>query len=97
VDGEVSGLLHGLHGEIAGRLDDDSPLATDPGDNRGPVFIVVPPTGLAFLAAPTRAAAQRLLPTVFRLAFLTRGVIEVIRFNRALSLTLPLIGERGIA
>src|SRR5262245_1535546 len=86
LDGEVSSLLHGFHCEIAGRLDDDSPLATDPGDNCGPVFIVVPPTGLAFLAAPTCAAAQRLFPTVFRLAFLTRGVIEVIRFNSALSL-----------
>jgi hypothetical protein len=44
-----------------------------------------------------RAASQRLFPTVFRLAFLTRGVREVIRFNRALSLTLHLIGARGIA
>src|SRR5215813_1259815 len=84
VDGEVSGLLNCLHGEIAGRLDDDRPLATDPGDNGRPVFIVVPPTGLAFLAAPTRVAAQRLFPTVCRLAFLTRGVIEVIRFNSTL-------------
>ena len=32
---EVSGLLHCLHREISGRLDDDSPLATDPGDDRG--------------------------------------------------------------
>src|SRR5262245_45666605 len=46
----VGSLLDRLHREIFGRLDDDSPLATDPGDNRGPVFIVVPPTGLTLLA-----------------------------------------------
>jgi len=34
---------------------------------------------------------------MLRLAFLTCGVIEVIRFYGALSLTRPLIGERGIA
>ena len=34
VDGEVRSLLHGLYGEIFGRLDDDRPLATDPGDDR---------------------------------------------------------------
>src|SRR5262245_31212652 len=97
VDGEVSGLLNCLHGEIAGRLDDDSPLATDPGDNRGSVFVVMAPPRLAFLAAPTRAASQRFLPALFRLSLLTRGMIQVIRFHRALSLTLHLIGERGIA
>jgi hypothetical protein len=32
LDGEVSGFLHRLHGEIAGRVDDHRPLATDPGD-----------------------------------------------------------------
>jgi hypothetical protein len=49
VDSEVRSLLHGLHDEIFGRLDDDLPLATDPGDDRRTVFVVVPPTGLAFL------------------------------------------------
>ena len=82
VDGEVSGLLHGLHGEIAGRLEDDRPLATDPGDQRGPVFLVVPPPGLALLAAPTRAAAQRLLAAPYGLALVAGGVIEVIGLDR---------------
>src|SRR6266571_5398925 len=47
LDGEVSRLLHCLHCEIAGCLDDDRPLATDPGDNRGPVFVIMASTGLA--------------------------------------------------
>jgi hypothetical protein len=38
VDGEVRGRLHRLHRDIAGRLEDASPLATDSGDNRGPVL-----------------------------------------------------------
>jgi len=33
---DLGGLLHRLHGEIFGRLDDDRPLATDPRNNRGP-------------------------------------------------------------
>src|SRR5262245_4233432 len=41
VHGKVRGLLHRLHGEIAGRLQDDRPLPTDPGDNGGPVFVMV--------------------------------------------------------
>src|ERR671937_766975 len=35
-DSEVRRLLHRLHREISGRVEDDRPLATDPGDNRGP-------------------------------------------------------------
>src|SRR5215510_8154379 len=58
VDGEVHRLLHGLHGATFGRLEDDHPLAADPRDNRWPVFVVVPPTGLALLAATTWSAAQ---------------------------------------
>src|SRR4029453_18468359 len=69
-------FLHRLHGEIFGRLDDNGPLATDPGDDRWPVFVVVAPPGLAFLAAPTRSTPQRLLPTLLGLAFLPGGVIE---------------------
>src|SRR2546427_7702142 len=59
---QVSCLLYRLHRKIFGRVDDNSPLATDPRDDRGPVFLVVPPTGLAFLAATTGATSQRLLP-----------------------------------
>jgi hypothetical protein len=90
--GEVSGLLHRLHGEIAGRLKDDRPLPTDPGDNRGPVFVIMAPAGLAFLPTATRAAAQRLLSTAFRLPLVARGVVEVIGFYSPLQLALHLIG-----
>jgi hypothetical protein len=68
---EVSRLLHRGDGEIAGRLDDDCSLATDPGDEGWPVFVVMTPTGLTLLAAPPRAAAQRFLPALFRLSLLT--------------------------
>src|SRR5687768_8280078 len=97
MDGEVRGLLHCLHGEISGRLEDDGPLATDPGDNRGPVFVVVPPTGLAFLAATTRAASQRLRPALRRLALVPSRVIELIGFDRALHPALHLVGQGRIA
>jgi hypothetical protein len=55
---DVRGLLYGLHREIFGRLDDDSALATDPGDDGRPVFVIVAPPGLAFLPATTRTAPQ---------------------------------------
>jgi hypothetical protein len=81
VDGEVCSLLYGLHGAIFGRLDDDRPRATDPGEERRMVFIIVPPPGLAFLAAPTRSATQMSFPTLFRLVLLASGVREFIRFH----------------
>ena len=68
VHGEVSCFLHRLDGEITGRLEDDSPLATDPGDDGWPVFVIMAPTGLALLTATTRSAPQRFLPTLLRLA-----------------------------
>src|SRR2546428_1902286 len=79
---DVGRLLHRLHREIFGRLDDDIPLATDPRNNGGPGFFVMAPTGLAFLAAPTRAASQPLLPSPLRLSFVARGVIELSAFDR---------------
>ena len=51
--GHVGGLLHGLHREIAGRLEDDLPLPVDPRNNSGPIFVIVAPAGLTLLAAPT--------------------------------------------
>jgi hypothetical protein len=78
VDSEVRGLLHCFHREIAGRLEDDSPLATDPGDNRWPIFVIVPPTRFTLLAASTCPTSQHLLATPFRLALPAGGVIEVI-------------------
>jgi len=65
---EVSRLLDGLHGEIAGRLDDDRPLPTDPSDNRRPILVIMATTGLAFLPPATRSAPQRLLATALRLS-----------------------------
>src|SRR3989454_679604 len=93
---DVSGLLDRLHREIFGRLDDDRPLATDPGDHRWPVFVIMAPTGLAFLAAPPRLASQRLLPTPFGLPLVAGGMVEVIRFNRACQLAMHLVRQRGL-
>src|SRR5712691_7190870 len=93
---DVSGLLDRLHREIFGRLDDDRPLATDPGDHRWPVFGIMAPTGLAFLAAPPRLASQRLRPTPLGLPLVAGGMVEVIRFHRACQLAMHLIRQRGI-
>src|SRR5262245_35855890 len=93
LDGKVCGLLHRLHGEVFGRLEDDRALATDPGDNRWPIFVVVPPPRFTLLAAPTCPASQGLLSTVCRLALLAGGVIEVIGFDRAVHLTLHLVAD----
>ena len=49
---DVGCLLDRLDREILGRVDDNSPLATDPGDDRRSVFVVMPTPGLALLAAP---------------------------------------------
>src|SRR2546426_294400 len=64
---QVGCLLDRLHRAIAGRLEDDSPLPTDPGDHRRPVFVIMVPTGLAFLPTATRAAPQRFLATALPL------------------------------
>src|SRR5712691_8135457 len=97
VHGEASGLLPRLDGAITGRLDDDRPLATDPGDHGGPVFIIMAPAGLAFLAPTTRPASQRLLPAVCGLALVPRRVTEVIRFHCALQLAIGFVGKSRIA
>ena len=97
VDGEVRGRLHRLHGAIASRLEDDSPLATAPGDHRWSIFVVVPPTRFTLLAASTCLTSQQLLATPLRLALVAGGVREVIGFDRAVSLTLHLVGEGRIA
>src|SRR5262249_34754749 len=95
--GEVRRLLDCLHGEIAGRLDDDRPLPTDPGDNRRPILVIMAPTGLAFLPPATRAAPQRLLATALRLPLVPGGVVEVIGFHGACHLAVGFVGEGGIA
>src|SRR5215831_6976924 len=93
---EVRRLLHRGDGEIAGRLEDDGSLATDPGDDGGPVFVVMPPTGLTLLAASTRAASQRFLPALFRLALVAGSMIQVVGFDRPLQLPLHFVGQRRI-
>jgi hypothetical protein len=65
-------------------MDDDRPLAADPGNDRGTIFVVMAPAGLTLLAAPTRSATQRLGATLLGLALLASGLVEVIRFHRAL-------------
>src|SRR5262245_63092521 len=61
---EVGCLLHRFDGEIPRRLDDHCPLATDPGNNGGPVFVIVAPAWLAPLPPPTRGAAPGFLPAL---------------------------------
>src|SRR5262245_38870746 len=80
--GKVRRLLDRLDRAIAGRLDDDRPLPTDPRDHRRPILVIMAPAGLALLPATTRAASQVLFSIVLRLALLTGGVIEVIGFHR---------------
>src|SRR5262245_17689608 len=82
VDREVGCFLHRLHGKIAGRLDDDRPLATDPGNNGGPVFVKMAPSWFTLLAPPPRPATQRFLPAVECLTVLPSSVIEFIGFDR---------------
>jgi len=96
LDGEVRRLLDRLDREIPGRLDDDRPLAAHPRDNSRPVFVIMPSTGLALLATPTCVASQRLLTTTWRLPLAARGVVEVIRFHRALQLAIGFVGHGRI-
>src|SRR5215813_11732131 len=95
--GEVGGLLHRLDRKVPCRVDHDATLTAYPGDNGRPIFVVMAPAGLAFLATPPWLAAQRFLPTMFGLAFLTSRVIEIIRFHGALQLPRHLVGQGGIA
>src|SRR5262249_32524731 len=88
---------HCLHGEIAGRLDDDRPLTTDPGDNRRSIFVVMSPARFALLAPPPRSATQVSFAPLLGLALLASGVIEVIRFHCTCYLAVGFIGEGCIA
>src|SRR5215468_1493238 len=95
--GEVGGLLHRLDRQVPCRVDHDATLTAYPGDNGRPIFVVMAPPGLAFLATPPWLAAQRFLPTLLGLPLLASGVIELIRFHGALQLPLHLVGQGGIA
>src|SRR5262249_52655294 len=94
---KIGRFLHCPHREIFGRLDDHSPLSTDPGDDRWAVFVVMAAPGLAFLAAPPWSVPQVLFPTVLGLAFLPGSVIKVIRFHGARQLAIGFVGEGRIA
>src|SRR2546429_9122412 len=78
-------------------LNYDATLTAHPGDDRGPIFVVMAPPGLAFLAAPPWRAAQRFRPARLGLSLVSGGVIEVIGFDRPCSLTTELIGQGRIA
>jgi hypothetical protein len=55
------------------------------------------PARLALLAATTRPTSQGLVPAVLCLPLAAGGVIEFIRFNRALQLAIGLVGYGSIA
>src|SRR5262249_21750887 len=97
LDHRVRGLLDRLDREISGRLDHHCPLATDPGDDGRPIFVLMAPTGLALLPTPTRWAPQGLGPSVFGLAFLASRVIELIGFDGPCQLPLHFIGQGSIS
>jgi hypothetical protein len=93
---EVGSCLDRPHGKIFGRLEDDRSLATDPRDNRWPVLVIMASPRLTLLAAPTRAAAQRLLPTLVGLPLVAGRMVEVIRFHCACQLALGFVGHGRI-
>jgi hypothetical protein len=93
LDRGVGGLLDRLDRASAGRVDDDSPLATAPRDACGPVFVVMPPPGLALLTATPRAPSERFWPALIGLAFVPSDGVEVIHFHRAFSWAIHLIGN----
>jgi len=95
--GEVGGLLHRLDRKVPCRVDHDATLTAHPGDNGWPIFVVMAPPGLAFLATPPWPVPQGLLPAIFGLPLIAGGVIQLIRLNRAFQLAVHLIGQGGIA
>jgi len=74
--GEVRCLLDRLDGKVPRHLNHDTSLAADPRDDGGPILVVMAPAGLAFLAATTRLAIQRLLPTHFDLPLVAGGMLS---------------------
>src|SRR5215475_9096297 len=80
--GEVGGLLHRLDRKVPCRLDHDATLTAYPGDYGRPIFVVMAPPGLAFLATPPWRAAQRFRPARLGLSLVGGGMVEVIGFDR---------------
>src|SRR5437870_11569661 len=57
-DGDIGRFLHRLDGKITRPLYDDRPLTADPGNDGGPIYIVVAAAALALLAPASPPAAQ---------------------------------------
>src|SRR5262245_11714795 len=76
LDSEISGFLHRADGEIPDRLHDGSPLTAHPCDHGRPVFVIMAPTGLAFLPATPRPTSQVFFAPLCRLPLIPSGVIE---------------------
>ena len=90
---QLGRFLHRLHRAICGRLEATRPLPPAPSHERGPVFVVMAPTGLAWRAAPPGAAPQGLFPTGCGLTLLPGGVLEVLGFHRACQRAVGFLGE----
>jgi hypothetical protein len=97
LDGEVGGLLRCLDGKIPHALYHHSPLATDPRDNRWPVFVMVAPTRFTLLAPLPGSATQQFLPAVGCLALPAGCMIEFVGFDRALYVAIRLVGDSRMA
>jgi len=57
LDRHLCGLLHRRDGEILDGMDHNGTLPAHPGDDRGSVFVVMPPAGLALLASTPRSTS----------------------------------------
>ena len=97
VDGEGRRLLPGLPGEIAGRLEAARPLAPAPGDDGRPVLGLMARPGSRCLRRPRARRPRNFFPPLRGLTLVARGVREVIGFDCAVPVTLPLLGQGGMA
>src|SRR5262245_44802800 len=95
--GEVGGLLHRLDRKVPCRVDHDTTLTAHPGDNGRPIFVVMAPPGLAFLATPPWLAAQRFRPSHLGLSLESGGMIQVVGFDCPRQLPLHFVGESRMA
>src|SRR5688572_33095458 len=75
--GDVRGLLHRLDRKIPCRLNHDPTVATHPGDNGRPIFVIMATARLALLTASTCPASQQLLPALLGLPLVAGGMVEV--------------------
>src|SRR5215472_937522 len=88
--GEVGGLLHRLDRKVPCRVDHDATLTAYPGDYGRPIFVVMAPAGLAFLATPPWLATQCFGPALLGLALVACSMVEVIGFDRPVQLAADL-------